>query len=90
MKKLFAVLLAVLMLTTLLACHPSQADNPNGEGLFPVVTHPSDTAPTEPSRDTHPTIPSETVPSQGTMPSAPGEDVPVPEDPTSPENNQDK
>lgn len=90
MKKLFAVLLAVLMLTTLLACHPSQADDPNGEGLFPIVTQPSDSDPTEPSRDTQPTIPYETVPSHGTLPTDPGENVPVPEDPTNPENNKNQ
>ena len=89
MKKLFALLLAVVVLTTLIACHKTDEKGPQGEGLYPIVTHPSDTAgreETEPSQD--PTIPYGTMPTTPSMPSNPGDNVPVPSDPTNPENNK--
>lgn len=91
MKKLFVILLAAALLATLIACHKVDEEGPLGEGLHPIVTHPSDTAgrdETEPTKD--PSIPYGTMPTTPTMPSDPGDNVPVPEDPTNPENNKNQ
>lgn len=95
MKKLFAFVLTLAVLLTLLACHPTTGNDPLGTGLTPIVTHPSDTAGQNPTDGTDgtqvPSIPYETMPTdQGTMPSNPGDNVPVPEDPTTPEDNKNQ
>ena len=91
MKRVYCFLLIFALVFAIAACHATGENSPLGDGLYPIVTHPSDTAPGATTLPTVPFATDATVnPDYSTVPTNPGDNIPVPSQPTNPENNQDK